>query len=64
MSPKPQRGRPPVSDEERREIRFQVRLSATELALLDTAAQGKTSTWARETLLRAAKRRLAAGKTT
>jgi len=51
-----QRGRPPKPDKERREIRFQVRLSPTELAALDKAANGKTSTWAREVLLHAAKR--------
>ena len=50
------RGRPPKSDDERREIRFQVRLSQAELALLERAAQGKTSTWARKTLLAAARR--------
>ncbi|MCH7728200.1 MAG: hypothetical protein IH991_17240 [Planctomycetes bacterium] len=52
------RGRPPKSDEDRREIRFQIRLSAKELELLDNVAGGRTSTWARETLLRAAKRRV------
>jgi len=51
-----QRGRPPKADEERREIRFQIRLSAAELEMLERAAGGKTSTWARKTLLAAAKR--------
>ncbi len=51
------RGRPPKADDERREIRFQVRLSQAELALLERAAEGKTSTWARKTLLAAARRR-------
>jgi len=50
------RGRPPKADDDRREIRFQVRLSPTELELLERAADGKTSTWARKTLLAAAKR--------
>jgi len=50
------RGRPPKSDEDRREIRFQIRLSAKELALLESAAGGRTSTWARDMLIRAAKR--------
>jgi len=50
------RGRPAKSDKERREIRFQVRLSPEELAQLERAANGKTSTWAREVLLRAAKK--------
>jgi hypothetical protein len=54
------RGRPELPEKERRETRFQIRLSATELALVERAADGKTSTWARETLLKAAKRRLRA----
>ena len=53
---KRQRGRPAKSDQERREIRFQVRLSPEELSALERAAQGKTSTWARRVLLDAAKR--------
>jgi len=52
------RGRPFKPDKDRREIRFQVRLSALELALLDRAAKGKTSTWARDILLNAAKRHI------
>ena len=51
-----QRGRPPKADDERREIRFQIRLSQAELDQLDKAARGKTSTWARDILLKAAKR--------
>jgi hypothetical protein len=51
-----QRGRPAKSDKERREIRFQVRVSPDELAQLERAAGGKTSTWARQVLLDAAKR--------
>jgi hypothetical protein len=50
------RGRPPKSETDRRHIRFQVRLSQAELALLERAAEGKTSTWARKTLLAAARR--------
>jgi len=50
------RGRPRKADDERREIRFQVRLSPAELETLERAANGKTSTWARKTLLAAAKR--------
>jgi hypothetical protein len=52
------RGRPELPKNDRRETRFQIRLSATELALVERAADGKTSTWARKTLLAAAKRRL------
>jgi len=51
------RGRPPKPEKDRRQIRFQVRLSPAELAALESAAEGKTSTWAREVLLRAAKRK-------
>jgi hypothetical protein len=50
------RGRPVSPKEDRREIRFQVRLSRKELELLDKVAKGKTSTWAREILLLAAKK--------
>ena len=52
------RGRPVKPDKDRRETRFQVRLSPTELALIEKASEGKTSTWARDTLLNAAKRRI------
>jgi len=51
------RGRPKMKAKDRREIRFQIRLSASELAQIERAAGGKPSTWARETLIRAAKRR-------
>jgi hypothetical protein len=51
-----QRGRPAKTDKERRAIKFQVRLSPVELELLERAAGGKVSTWARNTLLSAAKR--------
>ena len=52
------RGRPPKKDDERRETRFQIRLSAAEVALIERAADGKPSTWARDVLLSAAKRRV------
>lgn len=51
------RGRPHKSEKDRREIRFQVRLSPQELAALESAAKGKTSTWAREVLLKAASKK-------
>lgn len=51
------RGRPKKESLDRREIRFQIRLSASELAQIERAANGKPSTWARETLIKAAKRR-------
>jgi hypothetical protein len=50
------KGRPPKTDSDRRDIRFQIRLSQAELEFLEQVAPGKTSTWARETLLKAAKR--------
>jgi len=53
-----QRGRPPKTDKERRDIRFQIRLSPVELRQIERAADGNTSTWARGVLLRAAKRAL------
>lgn len=49
-------GRPPLPDNERREKPLRIRLSPEERAEVDKAARGKTSTWAREVLLRAAKR--------
>jgi hypothetical protein len=50
------RGRPKKPDSERREIRYQIRLSASELALIERAGGENPSTWARDVLLRAAKR--------
>src|SRR6266480_6828576 len=44
-------GRPPKPEKERREIRFQLRLSPAELQQLERAADGKTSPWARKVLL-------------
>ena len=49
-------GRPPLPDNERREKPLRIRLSPEERAEVDKAAKGKTSTWAREVLLRAARR--------
>jgi hypothetical protein len=50
-----QRGRPPKAKDDRRDIRFQVRLSPAELDLLERVEGEKTSTWARKTLLAAAR---------
>ncbi len=50
-------GRPVLPDEERRDSELRIRLTATERAELDRAAGKDTSTWARDVLLRAAKRR-------
>lgn len=52
------RGRPTKPDEERRDYRFQIRLSDGERELIEQAAGDQASTWARETLVKAAKRKL------
>jgi len=50
------RGRPPVSDDERRSKLLRIRLNEAELALIDAAAAPEdTSTWARAELIRSAK---------
>ena len=49
-------GRPEKAPEERRENILKVCLTDEERDQLDHAADGKTSTWARSLLLRAAKR--------
>ena len=51
------RGRPPKPDDEKKGDELRIRLTADERKELDRAAGGNTSTWAREVLLRAAKRR-------
>jgi len=48
--------RPEKPPEERKENVLRIRLTDDERAELDKAADGKTSSWARETLLRAAQR--------
>jgi hypothetical protein len=53
-------GRPPKSPEDRRTDNMKIPLSADEKALIEGAAESddaKPVTWARDTLLRAAKRR-------
>jgi len=55
---KPKMGRPPLPPEERMNTQLKIRFTAAERADLDRAAgDDETSTWAREVLLRAAKRR-------
>lgn len=49
-------GRPAVDDEHKRKPRFLVLLNDAEFETVQKAAGDKVSTWARETLLRAAKR--------
>jgi len=43
--------------EKRRTELLPIRLTKTEKAMVDQAADGKVSTWAREVLLRAARRK-------
>jgi uncharacterized protein (DUF1778 family) len=49
-------GRKKLPDDIRREKPLRIRLSADEREAVDKAADGKTSSWARTVLLRAAKR--------
>ena len=57
MEDKRERGRPPKPDEERRSAELRIRLTEDERESLDDAAGGKTSTWARDVLLKAAARK-------
>ena len=49
-------GRPPKPVDEQKNVMFQIRMTAEERAMLDEATTDRASTWAREVLLRAAKR--------
>jgi uncharacterized protein (DUF1778 family) len=49
-------GRPPKPAEERQTARLEIRLTAADLKLIEGAADGNTSTWARNVLVKAAKR--------
>lgn len=49
-------GRPKLDPAEKRKPRFLVKLNDAEYDLIQRASGPKVSTWARETLLRAAKR--------
>lgn len=53
---KTQRGRPPKKPSERQTERLEIRFTAEEFAALTQAADGKLATWAREALLKAARR--------
>lgn len=55
---KAKRGRPELPDSEKRKPAFLLKLTDAEHELIKQAAGPKVSTWARETLLRAAKRAL------
>ena len=56
MKTKAAMGRPKLEPSEKRQARFLVKLNDAEYELIQSAAGPKVSTWARETLLRAAKR--------
>jgi uncharacterized protein (DUF1778 family) len=49
-------GRPKMDPSDKRQPRFLVKLNDAEYELIQQAAKPKLTTWARETLLRAAKR--------
>ena len=53
----PKRGAPEKPPEQRKSVLLGVRMTAAERDEVDAAADGKASTWAREVLLRAARRR-------
>lgn len=55
---KNERGRPPKADDERKDAELRIRMTREERERMDQAADGKTSTWARDVLVRAAKRKL------
>jgi hypothetical protein len=57
METKRGRGRPAKSPDEKRAALIQIRVTDDELLELEGAAPGKLSAWAREVLLRAARRR-------
>jgi hypothetical protein len=50
-------GRPPKPATERQTARLEIRMTGAELKLIEKAGGGKTSTWARQVLVKAAKRR-------
>jgi len=52
-----ERGRPPKPPNEKRAILFPIRVNEAELEAIRRAGGEKPSTWARETLIRAAKRK-------
>jgi uncharacterized protein (DUF1778 family) len=58
MENKRERGRPPKKTAELHTERLEIRFTPDEAKALDHAADGKLATWARETLLRAARRRI------
>jgi uncharacterized protein (DUF1778 family) len=55
---KKNRGAPEKPPEDRKSTLLGIRLTAAEREMVDAAADGKASTWARDVILRAAKRQL------
>ena len=51
-------GRPALPDSEKRKPAFLVKLTDAEFDLIKLAAEPRVGTWARETLLKAAKRKV------
>ena len=51
------RGAPTKPPEERKSVLVPIRMTADEKAELESAADGKLSTWARDVLLKAARRK-------
>ena len=52
------RGRPPKKSTDRHTVRLEIRFTPDEAKALEQAASGKMATWARETLIKAARRKL------
>lgn len=57
MAKKKAMGRPKLPDSEKRKGRFLVKLTDEEYDLIKNVAEPRVGTWARETLLKAAKRK-------
>jgi hypothetical protein len=57
MEKPPERGRPPKKNADRKTAELRIRLTEAERAELDAAADGSTSTWARNLLLREARKK-------
>jgi len=55
-------GRPPKPDEIRKDAELRIRMTQEDRKLLDQVGGGKTSTWARNVLVKAANRKLQSGK--
>ncbi len=53
---KPKRGAPPKPPEKRKGVLMAIRLTEAEKAMIDAAAGENVSKWARDALVRAAKR--------